>query len=114
MSVPLSIQRLIAYENAEAGGYWCEVAPDIVTVPFWRAGFCRTLIEAAETVGGFQPYGRDVLDNSAPGQELRIDRIDRRPDRALSPTERRDPRHALCGNARVHVAEIGTSGAHRA
>ena len=78
VSVPLSIQRLIAYENAEAGGYWCEVAPDIVTVPFWRAGFCRTLIEAAETVGGFQPYRRDVLDNSAPGQELRIDRIDRR------------------------------------
>jgi hypothetical protein len=77
-SVLLSIERLIAYENAEAGGYWCEVAPDIVTVPFWQAGFCRTLIEAAETVGGFQPYGRDVLDNSAPGQELRIDCIDRR------------------------------------
>ncbi len=70
-----TIQRLVAYEDAETRGYWREVAPDIVTIPFWREDFCRTLVEAAETVGGFQAYERDLLNNAAPGQELRIDRI---------------------------------------
>ena len=75
---PPSIQRLIAYEDTEVDGYWREVAPDIVTIPFWRADFCRTLVEAAEAVGGFEAYERDLLNNAAPGQELRIDRIAQR------------------------------------
>ena len=70
-----SIERLIAYEDADAGGCWREVAPDIVTIPFWRADFCRTLVEAAEAVGGFEALEHDLLNNAAPGLELRINRI---------------------------------------
>ena len=78
-SIPrLSIQRLSAYEGADAGGCWREVAPDILLIPFWRVEFCRELIDAAESVGGFQPYALDVRNNAAPGQELRIDRISAR------------------------------------
>ena len=71
----LSIQRLIAYEDADADGFWREVAPDIVLIPFWRAEFCRELIDAAESVGEFAPWAPDVRNDAAPGQELRIDRI---------------------------------------
>lgn len=71
----LSIQHLIAYEDADTDGCWREVAPDIVLIPFWRAEFCRDLIDAAESIGDFRPYAQDVSKNAAPGQELRIDRI---------------------------------------
>ena len=75
-SIPrLSIQRLSAYEGADVDGCWREVAPDILLIPFWRVEFCRELIDAAESVGDFQPYAPDVRNNAAPGQELRIDRI---------------------------------------
>ena len=71
----MSIQRLIAYEDAAAEGYWREVAPDILLIPFWRAEFCRDLIEAAESIDEFAPYAPDVRNKAAPGQELRINRI---------------------------------------
>ncbi len=66
-----------AYEDAAASGPWREAAPDILLIPFWKAGFCGALIEAAESAGGFEPYPPDVSNNAAPGQELRIDCIDR-------------------------------------
>lgn len=66
-----------AHEDLAASGPWREAAPDILLVPFWKAGFCGALIDAAESVGGFEPYAPDVSNNAAPGQELRIDRIDR-------------------------------------
>ena len=67
----------LAGEGAAAGGPWREAAPDILLIPFWTAAFCRELIDAAEAAGGFEPYAPDVRNNAAPGQELRIDRIDR-------------------------------------
>ena len=66
-----------AYEDAAASGPWHEAAPDILLIPFWKSGFCGALIDAAESAGGFEPYPPDVSNNAAPGQELRIDRIDR-------------------------------------
>lgn len=69
------MQRLLKYENARAEGCWREVAPDILTLPFWPPDFCRELVAASELLDEFRPYAPDVENNAAPGQELRIDRI---------------------------------------
>lgn len=69
------MERLVTYRDAKAGGCWREVAPDILVAPFWRPDFCRDLVRAAALLDEFRPYGPDVENNAAPGQELRIDRI---------------------------------------
>ncbi|MDA8015325.1 MAG: 2OG-Fe(II) oxygenase [Gammaproteobacteria bacterium] len=69
------MQRLITYDNAAAHGCWREVAADILVIPFWNTDFCADIIRAAELVDEFKPYGPDVKNNAAPGQEVRINRI---------------------------------------
>lgn len=69
------MQRLLTYQDARVEGCWREAAPDILVMPFWRPDFCRELIAAAELLDEFVPYGPDVDNNAAPGQELRINRI---------------------------------------
>lgn len=73
------VEHLASYRGAEKHGTWREVAPDILAIPFWQEGFCRMLVEASELLGGdFRPYEKDVANNAAPGQELRIDLVDPR------------------------------------
>ena len=69
------MQRLLTYNGAKVDGVWREVAPDILTIPFWKPDFCQELVDAAELLDEFRTYGPDVDNNAAPGQELRINRI---------------------------------------
>ena len=69
------MERLITYEDAAITGTWTEVAPDILVMPFWTAEFCQQVVATAELFNEFKPYGPDVKNNAAPGQELRINRI---------------------------------------
>ena len=69
------MRRIVSYQDATTNGTWREVAPDILTIPFWQAGFCQELIATADLLDEYQPYGADVKNNAAPGQELRINRI---------------------------------------
>ena len=69
------MRALLTYEGAKIQGPWREVAQDILLIPFWSREFCRELIDAAELLDEFVPYGPDVDNNAAPGQEMRINRI---------------------------------------
>ena len=69
------MEQLVTYRNATQIGPWREVAENIVVVPFWTAEFCKHVIAAAELLNEFKPYGPDITNNAAPGQELRINRI---------------------------------------
>ena len=69
--------RLQTWEDALAPATcWREAASDILTIPFLRPDFCAELVAAAETVGEFKPLRSDVENKAAPGQELRLNRID--------------------------------------
>jgi len=45
-----------------------EVAPDLVTVPWWPPAFCQALIRAAEAVGGFDADPEDPV----PAEEVSL------------------------------------------
>ena len=69
--------RLLTWEDALVDpGSWREIAPDILLIPFLKPDFCADLIAAAEGVGSFRPLDADVENNAAPGQEMRLNRID--------------------------------------
>lgn len=69
------MEGLITYRHARRTGPWREIAPDILSIPFWTLEFCHQVINAAELLDEFKPYEPDVQNNAAPGQELRINRI---------------------------------------
>ena len=71
----MTLERLLTYKDAQATGLWKEVAPDIVTVPFWQPSFCQCLVDAADLLDEYKPLDVDVKQKTAPGQELRFNRI---------------------------------------
>ena len=72
------MERLITYQGAEAKGPWCEVASDIILLPFWTPDFCAEVVKAADLLDEYKPLDGDVKNNAAPGQETRFNRISQR------------------------------------
>jgi hypothetical protein len=64
--------RVLGYADAiDASGVEAtpvQVAPDLVTVPWWTPTFCQALIRAAEAVGGFDADPEDPV----PGEEVSL------------------------------------------
>jgi len=51
-----NLESILGYQGARAGGDILsaqEVAPEIISMPFWTPEFCATIIQAAEAAGGF-------------------------------------------------------------
>lgn len=62
------LEDLFEYRGAAAQGDPVEVAPDIISMPFWTPGFCSLVVRAAEAAGSF---GEDP-DDPVPGQEISL------------------------------------------
>ncbi|MEM7193412.1 MAG: glycosyltransferase family 25 protein [Pseudomonadota bacterium] len=63
---------LYTYERAaNPENIWSVPSPDILQLTFWTDGFCRLLIETAESLDEWQSLPGD----NVPGQELRLRRI---------------------------------------
>lgn len=65
------------WEDGFESGPFREVAPDILTMPFMTPGLCAQICTAGERrKTEFAPYGPDVRNNAAPGQEMRLNILD--------------------------------------
>lgn len=65
------LEDLLGYVGACEGGDApepAEVAPDIITMPFWSPRFCALVVRAAEATGGFAPDPDDPV----PGHEVSL------------------------------------------
>ncbi len=63
------LQQLFGYQGAvDAREGVREVAPELLTTPFWTPAFCTTVVRAAEAVGAFEPSEDDPV----PGQEVSL------------------------------------------
>ena len=63
--------------QAFESGVWREEAPDIISLPFLTSEACAAIAEISNAKADrFQPYQPDVDNNSAPGQELRLNLLD--------------------------------------
>lgn len=55
------LQAILGYQGAQSNGRAVEVAPDIITMPFWTPEFCATVIRAAQAAGGFEHESSDPV-----------------------------------------------------
>ena len=55
------LQAILGYQGAQSHGSAVEVAPDIITMPFWTPEFCATVIRAAQAAGGFEHESSDPV-----------------------------------------------------
>lgn len=65
------LENLLGYVGAREGGdapVPVEVAPDILTMPFWTPEFCALVVRAAEATGAFAPDPDDPV----PGHEVSL------------------------------------------
>jgi hypothetical protein len=65
------LENLLGYVGAREGGdapVPVEVAPDILTMPFWTPEFCALVVRAAEATGTFAPDADDPV----PGHEVSL------------------------------------------
>lgn len=65
------LENLLGYIGARDGGdapVPVEVAPDIITMPFWTPEFCSLVVRAAEATGAFAPDPDDPV----PGHEVSL------------------------------------------
>jgi len=66
---PGDLLRVLGYRGAiDARRGAREVAPDVVTVPFWTPEFCGAIVRAAEAVGAFEAQPDDPV----PGHEVSL------------------------------------------
>lgn len=62
------LEDLLSYTGARADGDATDVAPDILSMPFWTPRFCSLVVRAAEAVGGFDAQPDDPV----PGREISL------------------------------------------
>ena len=56
---------------------WYEIAPELIAIPFLSADLCSQIVSHGEQQAErFKPYGPDVTNNAAPGQEMRLNLFD--------------------------------------
>ena len=55
------LTAILGYTGAQASGDAVEVAPDIISMPFWTPEFCDVVIRAAQAAGGFEHESSDPV-----------------------------------------------------